>query len=228
MRRLPRAGRHFLPDRRCASAIEFALIAPVLVLFFLATIELVNAYRVQSKLNFAAGQLAELIAAQSSVTEGPPLNGGHAGQGGSLGDMCQAAADDMLPYDTTKLAGWLGSTTVNNGGGLGDNWVDDISCPSTSQIGVSYNETNSFHAYETSPNSMFTATGKTGTNVTGYSAIAVKLFYSYNNILPLFLGPTLTFTGVGVARPRSNQVIPCTYSTTSGTTTTTTPCATSY
>jgi Flp pilus assembly protein TadG len=207
--------RRLYRDRAGIAGIEFALVAPAMVLMLLTTFELMNAERVQAKLNLAAGQLAEMIAAQSSVTEGSPE-----GPGGTLGDFCTAASYDMLPYDPSKLSGWMESTTVGSGGGTAQNWANDKSCPAANAIG-SFWETIDLTTISDTPRSMFTLDGTPkgsgGQTVPGYSAITVQLTYTYTNILPHLLQPFVTFTAVGSARPRSNTTIPCTYPSGSGT-----------
>lgn len=202
-------ARRFYHDRGGVAAIEFALISPIMLLMLFATFEIFNVSRVQSKLNLAAGQFAQMIAAQTSVTEGSAN-----GPGGTLGDLCTAVSYNMLPYDRTALSAWIESTTVNGGGGTGQDWANDSSCPSSVRIG-SFWETITLTNISDTPRSMFTLDGTPkgsgGKTVPGYSAITVQLTYTYANLLPYLLGPVLTFKAVGSARPRTNTTIPCTY-----------------
>ena len=202
-------------DRSGVAAIEFAVIAPVMLLMLFATFELFNAARVQSKLNLAAGQLAQMIAAQTSVTEGS-----NHGAGGSLGDLCTAVSYNMLPYNPSRLSAWIGSTTVDSNGVLQQDWVNDLSCPSSETSG-SPKEITVLTGISNTPLSMYTQNGSQQSaqnGKPGYSAITVQLTYYYANILPYLLGTTLTYKAVGSARPRSNTTIPCTYPDTASTT----------
>lgn len=198
-------------DRAGSAGVEFALIAPVMVLMMFATIELVNAMRIQAKLNVAAGQLVEMIAGQPSVTEGSSV-----GPGGTLGDMCTAASYNLLPFPTATLSAYIESTTVVQPFGIqtSQDWADDKSCPSANPIG-SFSETILLTNIANTPRSLFTLDGTPsgygGTLVKGYSAISLQLTYVYTNVLPYSLGPTITFTAVAAARPRSNTTISCTY-----------------
>ncbi len=99
-------------DRRSVAALEFALAAPVMSLLLAAPIEITNAIRIQTKLNVAAGQLADMIAGQTSVTEGSSN-----GPGGSLGDMCTAVSYNLWPYSPADLSAWIESTAVVQGSG---------------------------------------------------------------------------------------------------------------
>jgi hypothetical protein len=198
-------------QRAGTAALEFALIAPVMVLMVFGTIELTQVFRIQSKLNVAAGQLAEMIAGQSTVT-----TGSSDGPGGTLGDMCTAASYNLLPFPTTTLSAYIESTTVIQPFGIqtAQDWATDRSCPSAVPIG-SFSETITLTNIADTPRSLFTLDGTPkssgGTLVKGYSAISLQLTYVYKNILPYFLGPSLTFTASAAARPRSNHTISCTY-----------------
>jgi Flp pilus assembly protein TadG len=118
---------------RCGIAsIEFAVIVPAMLTLMLGTFEFINAWRVQQKLNTAAGQLVEMIAAQSKVTEGSAE-----GPGGSLGDFCTAASYNMYPYPMNTLSGWVESTTEQSTGSNGhpQDWANDTSCPASIRSG---------------------------------------------------------------------------------------------
>ena len=115
-------------------AIEFALIAPVMVTLLCATIELGNAFRVQAKVNTVAGQLAELIARQQAVTAPK----------GNLADLCARAAMNLLPYASGNFAADIVSSTddhpSNRVAGSTDStsvgpyldWENITSCPTAS------------------------------------------------------------------------------------------------
>jgi Flp pilus assembly protein TadG len=201
----------WLRDRKGGAAVEFAVIASVMVLLLLGSIELINVVRLQGKLKLAAGEYAELIAGQSTVTEGAPYaNGTHPSPGGTLTDMCNGVANDLLPYPNTFSA-VVGSTTVQ-GGAPNSDWSTDNACPVVTFSGSFY-ETIFLASIAESPNSMFTQTGSpSGPLVPGDSAIEVQLTYYYHNVLPFFLGTTITLTANGIARPRPNTTITCTYS----------------
>jgi Flp pilus assembly protein TadG len=218
-----RARRQRLPtrDRDAIVTLEFALIAPLMTTCLVGTIELTNAIRVQAKVNVAAGQLAELVAGQPAVMIGTVSNAAYLSQ--SLTDMCNGASLNILPYVQGNMQASIVSTTVGtNAGGAYlhpiTDWTTDTSCGATSYHwggSAGYNAANA-------PRSLFTADGTSyvfpsqngggGAAVAGYSAISVQVRYQYANILPRFLGSTITLVGVAVARPRSNATIPCTTS----------------
>ena len=199
-------------DRAGVAAVEFALVAPVMITLLLGTIELGNAFRIQTKVNTATGQLAELIAGQQAVTA----------PAGNLKDMCTGAAMNLLPYPTgtfsadivsgtndhpsNRVAGSTDTTTV----GPYLDWENVSSCPTTgSPMGAS-----AAYALANSPSSMLTKSGTPAASSSdygmGYSVIVVQTTYTYANVLPLFLGRSITFSALAVARPRQNSEIMCT------------------
>ncbi len=195
-------------DRRGVAAVEFAIIAPLMLVMLMGTIEVVNLVRVQIKLNVAAGQLAEMIAGQPSVTEASS-----AGGGGSLGDMCIAASYNLLPYSRTTLSALVGSATVTPAPAPALDWFTDKACPTAVQ-GTAATASSAITAAD-SPKSLFTTDGTPfaggGTAIKGYSAISVQMTYVYENIIPFLQSSSITLKSVASARPRSNTTIPCTY-----------------
>ena len=202
-----------LADRAGVAALEFALVAPFMVALLFGTVELGNAFRIQAKVNTAAGQLAELVAGQQGVTA----------PGGSLADMCTGAALNLLPYASSRFAADIASGTndhpSNRVAGSTDSttvgpyldWETISSCPTKSPTTMG---SNGAYALADSPSSLLTKTGLPPTSYSdygmGYSVIVVQASYVYTNILPLFLGKALTFSAVAVARPRQNSTIQCT------------------
>jgi Flp pilus assembly protein TadG len=59
--------KRFLADRRGISAVEFALIAPVLIVFYFGTVELDSALAVNRKVTAAASAVADLVAQDNSL-----------------------------------------------------------------------------------------------------------------------------------------------------------------
>ena len=197
-------------DRRAIAALEFGLIAPAMILMLIGAIELVNVFRIQSKLNVAAGQMVAMVAGSSVVTESSS-----AGGGGTLADMCTAASYNLLPYNTAPLSGSIESVTVNATPAPVVDWFTDKACP-TPVAGGNATLSKALTDGADLPRSLFTLDGKPsgpggGTLVKGYSAISLRLTYVYANLLPFYLSPSITLTAFASARPRSNQTVPCQY-----------------
>ena len=204
-------------DQSGVVALEFALIAPILITLIMGTVEISNAIRLQAKLQATAGQLAEFVAGQSAVTA--PT--------GTLADLCNGAAMNLIPYPVSALSADIvslsndhpsnrvvqsnDSNTVNTY----LDWESISSCAATASSALALD--GAFPLANSQPASLLTKTGASATGVTdtanlkyGYSVIVVKAQYSYANVLTFFLGQTINFSAVAVARPRSNATIRCT------------------
>jgi Flp pilus assembly protein TadG len=216
MRRIFSFCRDVWRDRSGVVALEFALSANVMLIFILGTVEASNAIRLQAKLNVTVGQLAEFVAGQSLVTA--PT--------GTLADLCNGAAMNLAPYPANALAANIvsmsndhpsnrvanstDSTTVNTY----LDWESISSC--ATQASSTLTLAGAFPLANT-PLSLLTKSGASasGTNDTtnlkyGYSAIVVKVQYSYTNVFTYFLGQTINFSALAIVRPRSNTTIQCT------------------
>ena len=194
------------------AAIEFALIAPLMVPLLLGSIELGNMFRIQAKVNTAAGQLAELVAGMQSVTA----------PGGTLADMCTGAAMNLLPFNSAMFSADIASMTNarEKDRTPGSNsstvyvyldWESVSSCPTASPTTMG---TSGALSLANSPSSLLTKTGQTAVRnsdlAVGYSAIIVQATFAYTNVLPFFLGKSITFVATATARPRQNSEIKCT------------------
>jgi Flp pilus assembly protein TadG len=116
-------GRILLVVKRLGAAckglalVEFALIAPVLVLLYLGTIEGTSAVRAYMKVNAATQAYADLIANQPSVTKS------------SLAHYCSSVKLVITPLDATTLS--IASASVTNTNGvIAQDWHDIGQCGS--------------------------------------------------------------------------------------------------
>jgi len=78
--------RKFLHDRRGLGAVEFALIAPLLLLIYLGSVDLADGVDTNKKVSRSASVLADLVARQLSVTKD------------DLDDMFNIGRASLLPY----------------------------------------------------------------------------------------------------------------------------------
>ncbi len=88
MRRL----RHFISDRRGVSAVEFALIAPLMILIYLGTAEAALVLMMDRKVTNAASTIGDLVARTGCISNQSEITG-----------IFDAAEAVMAPYDTTPL-----------------------------------------------------------------------------------------------------------------------------
>ena len=86
-----RLFRRFGHDQRGVSAIEFAFIAPVLIIIYFSTAELCQALLAQRKVAHAASAVGDLVAQVGTTTPA------------ALSDVYAAAGEILAPYSTTPL-----------------------------------------------------------------------------------------------------------------------------
>jgi len=102
-------------DRRGVSAIEFALIAPVLILAYVGVAEVSNALTIYRRTSEVAATAADLTAQVKTVTKS------------DIGDIEAASSSILTPYSTTPLKIVLSSVVANDK----NNGKVDWSCASS-------------------------------------------------------------------------------------------------
>ncbi len=107
-----RSARTFLRrlcgNRDGVSAVEFALIAPVMVLFYVGMVEISLALSVDRKVTNAASALADLVAQDDVITDGEMV------------DILNAGSAIIAPYDAGSVRGpHLQRVHVSDGRGRG-------------------------------------------------------------------------------------------------------------
>lgn len=80
-----------LADRRGVSAIEFALIAPVLLIMYVGAVEFGNALTINRRVATVTSTAADLVAQEKSTTTA------------GLEDVAKAATSILSPYPTSPL-----------------------------------------------------------------------------------------------------------------------------
>lgn len=91
MTKLASAVRGFRGDRRGVGAVEFALIAPVLIILYIGSLEISVAMSVNKKIARATSTVADLVTQQSEVDKK------------FLGTMVDVAQSVISPFKTTGL-----------------------------------------------------------------------------------------------------------------------------
>jgi Flp pilus assembly protein TadG len=102
--------RRFGRDRRGASAVEFALIAPVMLLIYFGLVEFCQGYMASRRASHTASIVADLVA-QSDATTTQDLTSIFA-----IGDMI------MRPFPSTPLAIRVSSVTMDANGVARVDW----------------------------------------------------------------------------------------------------------
>lgn len=106
-----RALRRFCGDRNGVSAIEFGLILPIMVVFYLGSVELGNGLAVQFKTTLAARTVADLTS-QYSTIDAPTMT-----------QILGAASSVVTPYSATGMTVMVSEvTTINATGSATVTW----------------------------------------------------------------------------------------------------------
>ena len=99
-------------DRDGVSAVEFALIAPVMVLFYLGMMEVSLALSVDRKVTSAASALADLVAQDDVITDD------------EMNDILNAGGAIIAPYDPSRFSVRISSMSMNLSGDAEIDWSD--------------------------------------------------------------------------------------------------------
>lgn len=100
----------FWRDRRGVSAIEFALIAPVLIFMYMGLAELTQAMTAQRRASHVASTIGDLVTQEDSVSAA------------TVDDMLNAGATIMQPYSATPLKIRMTSITADSNGVAKVDW----------------------------------------------------------------------------------------------------------
>ena len=175
--------RSFGRDRRATASLEFVIVAPVLIAMALGMVETVRFVRSKSVMVSAAMAMADLVAAQQTVTPGTA---------GSLHDLCTGAQYTMLPLPATSLGMSVSSFTYPSGtAAVRQDWQNNGPCPA----GIA------------APNAAQSMAAASAMLVNrGDSVIAVHASYTYVPLVSTIL-PTTTFSQTVYARPRFGAVL---------------------
>jgi Flp pilus assembly protein TadG len=107
MRRLIRL---WLDCRRGAAALEFALVAPILIVFHLGSVELVQAWEAHRRAAHIAAALADLVAQNRTVSDA------------ELADILKAGPMLMDPFPASNVGERISSISANAWGNITVDW----------------------------------------------------------------------------------------------------------
>ncbi|MDB5445089.1 MAG: hypothetical protein JWQ97_406 [Phenylobacterium sp.] len=94
-----------------AAAIEFALVAPIMIVFHLGSVELVQGWEAHRRVAHIAAALADLTAQNRSVSDA------------NLTDILQAGAVLVTPFADSNLSERVSSLSANAGGSVSVDWT---------------------------------------------------------------------------------------------------------
>lgn len=102
--------RRFAQDRRGVSAVEFALIAPLMIAFYFGLTEFCQGYMAQKRMGHSAAAVADLVAQTDVVTTN------------ELDDIVAIGGLIMKPFSTTGLTVRVSSVTRDANGVAKVDW----------------------------------------------------------------------------------------------------------
>jgi len=177
--------RTFAGDRRGVAALEFALVAPLMLFCYLGVSILASALLVQRKAEHVASSLADLTAQQATTAPS------------ELADICTVSNTIMQPYSTASgaLTMRLSSIQEDASGNLTVGW--SYNCQGTTALtkGAAY----------TGPASAYLSTSQ--------SVIMAEVTYTYTSPLGAtnisWLPGSYPFSDTFYLQPRESQNVTC-------------------
>ena len=109
---LRRFARHFRTNQKGVAAIEFALIAPVMIALYVGLIEFSNALTLDRKLTHTASALADLVAQDNGITDA------------EMNDILAASAAIVAPYSPNPLRLVVSSVVADSDNNTTVAWSD--------------------------------------------------------------------------------------------------------
>jgi Flp pilus assembly protein TadG len=175
----PRRLSGFWRDRRGVSAVEFAFIAPVLIVMYCGLAELTQAMMAQRRLSNIASAIGDLVA-QSPQT-GPT----------KMADIFSMGSIIMAPFPVTNLKMCVYSVTSDSAG------KDTVAWSKPSTTGM----TNCPNAGD-KPTDI-----AAGVLPASQSVIIAKASYAYTSTIKLVMPKTMTFNRTYYLRPRKSDTV---------------------
>jgi len=170
----------FWRDRRGVSAVEFALIAPVMIVFYCGMAELTQAMMAQRRVGNIASSIGDLVAQSAQLTDARKT------------DIFTIGGIMMSPFPTTTLRMCLVSVTSD----------------STGKDTVAWSENSNSHAdCPTSGTVLGASVVPTGVLAASQSVIIAKASYGYNSPIKFVLPSTLNFYRTYYLRPRKSETV---------------------
>jgi Flp pilus assembly protein TadG len=176
----PKGLKRFWRDRRGVSAVEFALIAPVLLIFYCGLAELTQAMMAQRRLGNITSSIGDLVAQSAQLSDARKE------------DIFQIGAITMAPFPTDTLRMCLVSITSD----------------STGKDTVAWSENKNSHANCPAKGTVLGSTViPVGVLPANQSVIMAKASYGYASPIKLILPSTLNFYRTFYLRPRKSETV---------------------
>jgi Flp pilus assembly protein TadG len=168
----------FWRDRRGVSAVEFALIAPVLIVFYFGMAELTEAMMAQRRLSHLASSIGDVVARNTQFTDAQRT------------DLFNIGGTLMAPFPTSTLRMCIASVVSDANGrdvvAWSESYNSPANCPSANTV------------LSDIPVSVLPAS---------QSVIMSKASYDYSPPVRLIMAKGLTFRRTFYLRPRLSDTV---------------------
>jgi Flp pilus assembly protein TadG len=111
---LPQRLASFRKDERGVSAVEFAMLLPLMVTLYLGSVEISQGVGIDRKVTLTTRTVADLASQVSSISNADMAN------------MLTATAAVIAPYDQTKLKVTVSAVTIDSNGNAKVAWSDTL------------------------------------------------------------------------------------------------------
>jgi len=176
-----RSARKFAKDRKGLAAVEFALIAPVLVTLLLGTIEVCNALECHTKVTMLASTASDLVAQETSVSATDMTN------------IFDATTSILYPFPIAN-AQIIVTSIVSDGNGGGT-------------VGWSVAKNTTAHTAGAAIAIPSGLMSKSSCAVNACSVILAEVTYGYNSPLGKFFLGTVDMTDTFYSHPRKSTTV---------------------
>jgi Flp pilus assembly protein TadG len=173
-------------QRRGIAAVEFAFVAPVVLVLFFGTVEVTAALDCRARVSNAVSTASDLVAQASAVTTT------------DLANIYSATKAIIYPFNTNAIILTITSIKDNNSGGTAGN--NDP----TGTVLWSYTKNGTKRSGTVSVPTGLLTSGS------GQSVILAEITYNYSSPSTEFLTHALSMTGTFYSRPRRAATVACT------------------
>jgi Flp pilus assembly protein TadG len=181
--RLLRLFGRFGGDRRAVSAVEFALLAPVMITLYLGCVEISDGVAADRKVSLTAAALANLAAQTTTISANDMTN------------ILNAASAIITPYDSTKLKITVSCLSIDANKAATVKWSETRNGTARS-IGSGYTFQGATSALDVANTQLILAeasydyTPIVGTTISGTITLSDRMFMSPRISTPDYAGTT--------------------------------------
>jgi Flp pilus assembly protein TadG len=169
--RMRRPLRRFIADKRGVSAVEFAMLLPLMVTLYLGGVEVSSAIAIERKMTLVARTLGDLTAQATSVSEA------------DLSNIKAAATAIIAPFDDTKIGITISSVIVDAQKVAKIKWSDKNANGITRNLGdvvssmpATFKESSTYPIYLVWAESKYTYTPTIGYVITGSMNLTDQIY----------------------------------------------------